>query len=80
MNYSFNSQEIEEDPEWYDGLGNQEEPEMKEAIKIQDPISEMTLINGKKLLSLDAILYAGTILSRKIALSISNGVDKKIKP
>ena len=43
MNYLFNSQEIEEDQEWYDGLGHQEEPEMKEAIKIQDPISAMTL-------------------------------------
>ena len=39
----LNNQAIEEDQEWYDGLGYQEDPEMKEAIKIQDPISAMTL-------------------------------------
>ena len=39
----FNNQDIEEDQEWYDGLGHKEEPEMKEAIKIQDPIAAMTL-------------------------------------
>ena len=43
MNYMLNNQAIEEDQEWYDGLGHQEDPEMKEAIKIQDPISAMTL-------------------------------------
>tara|TARA_B100000579_G_scaffold351800_1_gene305975 strand:- start:1555 stop:2106 length:552 start_codon:yes stop_codon:yes gene_type:complete len=43
MNYLFNNQEIEEDQEWYDSLDQQLEPEMKEAIKIQDPISAMTL-------------------------------------
>ena len=43
MNYLYNNQEIDEDQEWYDGLGHQEESEMKEAIKIQDPISAMTL-------------------------------------
>ncbi len=43
MNYLFNNQEIEEDREWYDGLDQQGEPEMKEAIKIQDPIAALTL-------------------------------------
>ena len=43
MNYLYNSQEMEEDQEWYDGLGSKDEPELKEAIKIQDPISAMTL-------------------------------------
>ena len=43
MNYLFNNQEIEEDQEWFEGLGDQDDPEMKEAIKIQDPISSMTL-------------------------------------
>ena len=43
MNYLYNNQEIDEDQEWYDGLAHQEESEMKEAIKIQDPISAMTL-------------------------------------
>lgn len=43
MNYMYDNQDLEEDQEWYDGLGHQEEPELKEAIKIQDPISAMTL-------------------------------------
>ena len=43
MKYMFDNQEIEEDQEWYDGLNHHEEPEMKEAIKIQEPISAMTL-------------------------------------
>ena len=43
MIYLFDNQEIEEDQEWYEALGHEEEPGMKEAIKIQDPISAMTL-------------------------------------
>ena len=43
MIYMFKNQEIEEDQEWYDGLGDDNESEMKEAIKIQDPISAMGL-------------------------------------
>ena len=42
MNY-FNNQNIEDDQEWLEGLEHQAEPEMKEAVKIQDPISTMTL-------------------------------------
>ena len=42
MNY-FNNQNIENDQEWLEGLEHQAEPEMKEAVKIQDPISTMTL-------------------------------------
>ena len=43
MKYLFNNQNIEDDQEWFEGLENQEEPEMKEAVKIQDPISTMTV-------------------------------------
>ena len=43
MNYMFDNQYAEEDQEWYDGLNIEEESEMKEAIKIQDPISAMIL-------------------------------------
>ena len=43
MNYLFNNQNIEEDQEWYDGLDQREDIGIKEAIKIQDPISAMTL-------------------------------------
>ena len=43
MNYLFNSQELEEDQEWYDSLDHEKESEMKEAIKIQDPISRLSL-------------------------------------
>ena len=43
MQYLFNNQNIEDDQEWLEGLENQSEPEMKEAVKIQDPISTMTL-------------------------------------
>ena len=43
MKYLFNNQNIEDDQEWFEGLEHQEEPEMKEAVKIQDPISTMTL-------------------------------------
>ena len=39
----FDNQYVEEDQEWYDGLDIEEESEMKEAIKIQDPISAMVL-------------------------------------
>lgn len=39
----FDNQYAEEDQEWYDGLNIEEESEMKEAIKIQDPISAMIL-------------------------------------
>ena len=42
MNY-FKNQNIEDDQEWFEGLEHQKEPEMKEAVKIQDPISTMTL-------------------------------------
>ena len=44
MNYMFNSQEVEEDQEWYDSLDHEEETEMKEAIKIQDPIYEIEVM------------------------------------
>ena len=43
MNYLFNSQELGEDQEWYDSLDHEKESEMKEAIKIQDPISRLSL-------------------------------------
>ena len=43
MNYISNSQELENDQEWFDNLDVVEEPGMKEAVKIQDPISNMDL-------------------------------------
>ena len=43
MKYLFNDQNIEDDQEWLEGVEHQSEPEMKEAVKIQDPISTMTL-------------------------------------
>ena len=43
MKYLFNDQNIEDDQEWLEGLEHQADPEMKEAVKIQDPISTMTL-------------------------------------
>ena len=43
MNYISNNQDLEYDKEWFESLDNSEEPEMKEAIKIQDPISNMSL-------------------------------------
>ena len=43
MNYLFNNQDLEDDQEWLDGLEQSELPEMKEAVKIQDPISTMSL-------------------------------------
>mgnify|MGYP001416738676 CR=1 FL=1 len=41
------------------------------------PVSAISCINGKKLLSPEAILNAGTISFKNKALSISNGVERK---
>ena len=68
MNYMYNNQELEDDQEWYDGLGNQEEPEMKEAIKIQDPISEMTL-------SVPTIIDLGTNLKHVLDKMQENKIN-----
>ena len=43
MNYLFNNQDLEDDQEWLEGLAQSESPDMKEAVKIQDPISTMSL-------------------------------------
>jgi len=43
MNYIDDNQDLEDDQEWLEGLGSVHEPDMKEAIKIQDPISNMYL-------------------------------------
>ena len=44
------------------------------------PVPAIKSINGKKLLSPDAILNAGTILFKNLALSKSKGVDRNIIP
>ena len=44
MIYIDNDQEQEENQEWFDSLNNKHEHGMKEAVKIQDPISTMQLM------------------------------------
>ena len=43
MFYINNNQGLEDDQEWFEGLDNVDEPDMKEAVKIQDSISTMHL-------------------------------------
>ena len=43
MFYIDNNQDLENDQEWFEALDSTNEPEMKEAIKIQDSISTMYL-------------------------------------
>jgi len=43
MIYINNNQDIEDEQEWLEGLESAEDPDMKEAVKIQDPISNMQL-------------------------------------
>ena len=44
MSYIDNDQELEANQEWFDSLDNKDERGMKEAVRIQDPISSMQLI------------------------------------
>ena len=48
MIYINNNQDLEDDQEWFEGLDNVDKPDMNEAVKIQDPISNMHL--GKPLI------------------------------
>jgi CBS domain-containing protein len=43
MNYILNNEDLEDHQEWLDGMEQQEPPDIKEAVKIQDPISNMRL-------------------------------------
>ncbi len=43
MIYINNNQDLEDDQEWFEGLDNLDDPDLKEAVKIQDPISAMHL-------------------------------------
>ena len=44
MSYIENDQEIEANQEWFDSLNNKDENGMKEAVRIQNPISTMQLM------------------------------------
>ena len=41
MNHLFHTDEEDEERQWLEGMENQDEPEIKEAVRIQDPISTM---------------------------------------
>ena len=43
MNYLFDTDEDDEESQWLEGMEHRDEPEIKEAVRIQDPISSMTL-------------------------------------
>ena len=43
MIYINENQDFEDDQEWFEGLDSSDDPDMKEAVKIQDPISSMHL-------------------------------------
>ena len=44
MFYIDNDQELEANQEWFDSLDNEHEHGMREAVRIQDPISSMQLM------------------------------------
>ena len=43
MNHLFHTDEEDEERQWLEGMENQDEPEIKEAVRIQDPISKMKM-------------------------------------
>ena len=43
MNHLFHTDEEDEERQWLEGMENQDEPEIKEAVRIQDPISKMMM-------------------------------------
>ena len=45
MNHLFHTDEEDEERQWLEGMESQDEPEIKEAVRIQDPISKMMMAN-----------------------------------
>ena len=43
MNHLLHTDEHDEEQQWLDGMEHKDEPEIKEAVRIQDPISSMRL-------------------------------------
>ena len=43
MNHLFQTDEEDEERQWLEGMENQDEPEIKEAVRIQDSISKMMM-------------------------------------
>ena len=43
MNHLFHTDEEDEERQWLEGMENQDEPEIKEAVRIQDSISKMMM-------------------------------------
>ena len=77
MNHLFHTDEEDEERQWLEGMENQDEPEIKEAVRIQDPISKMMMTKPLTIelgTSLRHVLDQMQDHSQNCALVVDNGI------